>query len=625
MSGFEVIGAVAAAGQFLEQGYKIVKFISAVVSQVADGPAQIKAWLEELETLNGIVEQIKSKLTAKFQSEEARSVEAEKILAKCIVRCKDHADKLQAQLHSLSFDPGENTLRKTWRAVCTLEQEENIMKIIQSLEREKQSLNTLLLQELREIRALMTESGFYSVEVKLDAMALNSAPAGPEDERCISALFLTDPVTDRAGLLTSKGRIVEGTCDWIIETKEFTRWRQDAGGLLWITGGPGLGKTMLSIFLTMHLEESAIALSEQEMELTTYYFCDNRDSRRNHPTAILRGLLTLLLERAPGLVKYILPSYKVQGAQLFEQSSFESLWSIFIDVVNHSGLRRVSCVIDGLDECEPVADLEAFLTKIESVPRIAPRVSMILVSREYPKCLSVTLGRAPRIRLDPDHKNEVRAGLEAYIAKNVEELQSETTYNFPTALVERIKHTFRERSNGTFIWVSFVIKELRNKEAAEVEKCLEELPKGLDIRNILRWCIFAQRPLELWELAAALEIEATASGSMHAIDVARSCVAYCGSFVTLVEKKKSYWPKGYADRTSVSRSQQTSLIARTKHDTDALELVHQSAKDFLTKIASPQTTGTTTWITPLDPQQEHSLLASKCLRQDAYAYFFYRS
>ncbi|KAH7305332.1 hypothetical protein B0I35DRAFT_484078 [Stachybotrys elegans] len=76
----------------------------------------------------------------------------------------------------------------------------------------------------------------------------------------------------------------------------------------------------------------------------------------------------------------------------------------------------------------------------------------------------------------------------------------------------------------------------RDKEALEVEKCLGELPKGLDdmyagilsqvehsrwymVRNILRWCTFAQRPLELWELAAALEGGTPAPRTLHEIDV----------------------------------------------------------------------------------------------------------
>ena len=139
------------------------------------------------------------------------------------------------------------------------------------------------------------------------------------------------------------------------------------------------------------------------VDLTIYFFCVNRDIRRNNPLSILRGMLTLLLTKMPGLIKHLLATYNIQGARLFEQNSFESLWAIFLDVVNDTGIRRVSCIIDGLDECEPTPELEGFLTKIKTLPTAAPRLGLIAVSHEYPKCLHMALGRSPRIRLDPDH------------------------------------------------------------------------------------------------------------------------------------------------------------------------------------------------------------------------------
>jgi len=54
MSGFEVIGAVAAAGQFIEQTIAIAKLIHAVRGKVRDAPAEIQQWHDELETLGAI-------------------------------------------------------------------------------------------------------------------------------------------------------------------------------------------------------------------------------------------------------------------------------------------------------------------------------------------------------------------------------------------------------------------------------------------------------------------------------------------------------------------------------------------------------------------------------------------
>ncbi len=55
MSGVEVVGLVAAAGQFIEQTIKIVKLIQEVRSKWGDGPAEVQQWMQEMETIKGIV------------------------------------------------------------------------------------------------------------------------------------------------------------------------------------------------------------------------------------------------------------------------------------------------------------------------------------------------------------------------------------------------------------------------------------------------------------------------------------------------------------------------------------------------------------------------------------------
>lgn len=45
MSGFEIVGAIAAAGQLVEQGSNVIRFIRAVRSQIADGPEQMRTGL----------------------------------------------------------------------------------------------------------------------------------------------------------------------------------------------------------------------------------------------------------------------------------------------------------------------------------------------------------------------------------------------------------------------------------------------------------------------------------------------------------------------------------------------------------------------------------------------------
>jgi hypothetical protein len=161
-------------------------------------------------------------------------------------------------------------------------------------------------------------------------------------------LFLTDPLDDRARLIATKGQRVVGTCQWITTNDTYVSWLASPSQLLWLSGGPGKGKTMLSIFLTEELD----VVAQSHDAILAYFFCDNRDNRRNTAVAVLRGLIFRLIRQHSKFLEHIIPVFKVQKETLFNESSFESLWRIFESMVRDSSMDCVFCVLDGLDECD---------------------------------------------------------------------------------------------------------------------------------------------------------------------------------------------------------------------------------------------------------------------------------
>lgn len=410
-------------------------------------------------------------------------------------------------------------------------------------------------------------------------------------KQCLEDLFITDPVIDRARLITSKGEIVNGTCDWITQKEEFINWITSDSGLLWISGGPGLGKTMLSIYLTEYLSSYFRSLENGKRHFSTYFFCDAKDNTRNNSVAIIRGLIFQLLQQKRDLIKHILPTYAIQSKRLFQQNSFETIWNIFLEMTHDVKDSRLTCILDGLDECEPES-LQDLLNKLNKVTSTSPNLKTIILSREYPSCLRDSLNRFPRIRLDPDAQSEVNDGLDLYISARVAELSESKKY--PAELTDFVKMTLKKKSEGTYLWVSFVIKDLRKVEVSEVEESLDQLPQGLYplyerileqvdsvhrslTLDILRWCMFAVRPLTISELASALKIKPTDFLDREA--VFRGKLTYCGHFL------------------SISHG--------------IIWLVHQSAHDFLTRKISNH--GKIPWFSMSSVELEHSKLASACI------------
>ncbi|KAM5347736.1 hypothetical protein ACJ41O_007560 [Fusarium nematophilum] len=526
MSGFEVLGAVAAAGQFIEQGFKIAGVVKSIHGAFDDGPTEIQRRLDRLQSLMGLSKRIK-------ETECLQTAEAAEILK----RCEAAATDLRARLEALDFQSQDSLGKKTWRAVCSLMEEEEILKAFDTLDQEQNLLSLHIAALNSDAGQKMNEAmqnGLSSIEGQLKNIA-ETSDTSSDSAKCLKALFVTNPSEDRAGLKTAKGDVLPGTCDWILGNEKFLKWKSSKNGLVWISGGPGMGKTMASVFLTEYLERDLKGTSD----IATYFFCDFKDDRRNSSVSVLRGLIFQLLQSDEQLIRHIVPTYRIRGEQLFQERSFETLWEILLKMM---GTSRVSCVLDGLDELL-LPSLETLLSKLSAVSGPEAQFRVLVVSREHPKCLKSSLGQFPRIRLDPDAKDEVSAGLEQYISTRVAELASSEEYS--ATLSDHIKKTLAERSDGTYLWVSFVVKDLRSVEAADVEKRLGELPRGLDayyarmldqvaesqrimVCDILRWCTFAARPLEPHELVAALGIEAT--NSMTEDEILRSKLAYCGHF-----------------------------------------------------------------------------------------------
>ncbi|KAH8591314.1 hypothetical protein B0O99DRAFT_719265, partial [Bisporella sp. PMI_857] len=373
-------------------------------------------------------------------------------------------------------------------------------------------------------------------------------------EACLSALFVTDPRNDRERLINVKGSRVDGTCKWIEADRRYNTWlhpRSDRSQLLWLSGGPGKGKTILSIFLAEELERN---VTKSQDEIFVQYFCDSKIKSRNTAVAIVRGLIWQFLKLRPKLFDHILPDFTDRKETQFI-TSFESLWKIFENMVHDPVLRTIYCILDGLDECDE-SSLEVLLKKFKDLFSTKSNESsccnlrLIAVSRDFPDIIPQELSSFPQISLDSDAESEINSDIRQFIKVKVDELSAYGRY--PESLRIHVKDVFLKRSKGTFLWVGIVAKELRKYKPTDVENALRLFPSGLEelyagmlhqidvnrrktAAHILRWVVMAVRPLTLSELGIA--IGARASIGFCCDDVTRDQVSYCGNFLTIKDNE----------------------------------------------------------------------------------------
>lgn len=360
------------------------------------------------------------------------------------------------------------------------------------------------------------------------------------------ALFVSDPSVDRATLVTSKGKRAENTCEWIKENGKFQGWLHGDTTLLWIHGGPGKGKTMLSIFLTEELEK--IASKEKNTELL-FYFCVNGNEKQNNAVVILKSLVHQIITKRPEKTKHILSHFDTPEKARSTSASAEALWIVFKKLLDQHDLGKIYCVLDGLDECDEnttrlVADKFVDLCLPHGQVSDDCRFRMMIVSRDISE-----LGSAVQIELDSENKEDTSSDLQRFVSFRVEELSRLPGFS---KIRTFIQNTLLKRAEGTFLWVGFAMIELKRKqtctEVVQALKSRKVLPKGLSSmygrmllqiassqRNIsthiLLWVTMAVRNLTLSELADALGIQTT--DILSAEEVVRDHIILCGPILKI--------------------------------------------------------------------------------------------
>ena len=199
-----------------------------------------------------------------------------------------------------------------------------------------------------------------------------------------------------------------------------------------------------------------------------------------------------------------------------------------------------------------------------------------------------------RVKLDPDNNENVVNDIERFISTRVKELSEAKALDHEFRTV--IKTKLLERAQGTFLWVGFAMHELLQKQTySDLLEALETLPSGLPAiysrmllqipakhsrasARILRWVTMSQKPLQLQELAVAVNIQSTPP-LIKVEKAIHDAIEICGPLLKVQEQKVS--------------------------------LVHQSAQDYL--LREKRDNDPTLETFRVKPEEAHLELARVCL------------
>jgi nucleoside-triphosphatase THEP1 len=385
---------------------------------------------------------------------------------------------------------------------------------------------------------------------------------------CLRDLQTTNPRHDKYRIETDKGGLLKDAYSWILDHADFKRWRyEQESQLLWIKGDPGKGKTMLLCGIIDELTKSAL-----DTTTISFFFCQASDERINRATAVLRGLIFMLVDQQPSLLSHIRRQYDKTGKQVFvDVNAWEALSEILTSILEDQQLQTTYLVIDAVDEC--TIGRARLLELVAQKSSAYPHVKWIVSSRNWP-AIEETLDAATRktkLCLELS-ETSVAEAVATYIDYKVQKLTEKKKYN------EEIRHAVFQHllsnAHGTFLWVALVCEKLAHVPKRNVRKRLEEFPSGLDklyermldqisesddaefCKSLLSIIMTVYRPITLDELTSCIDLSEKNADDSDLAEI----ISLCGSFLTL-------------------RGRTISLVHQSAKDSLLQEAVHQIFPD----------------------------------------------
>ncbi|PNP52567.1 hypothetical protein THARTR1_06914 [Trichoderma harzianum] len=256
-------------------------------------------------------------------------------------------------------------------------------------------------------------------------------------------------------------RKVEGTCEWFFADERFRNWRNsNVSSLLWVSAGPGCGKSVLSRSL---IDERRLSTSVTTSTVCYFFFKDGDDSRKYAHNALCALLHQLFTHDTTGnLIAQALPSHKNFGETLSQ--NFSELWKILVRCSNLPESGEVVCIIDALDECQEKSRM-IFIEELQRFYRHSPapssKLKFLITSRPYDtieasfKQLS---GATSYLRFDGDDKSaEISREINLVIDFRVNEVAQDFAEKDRRLIADRLK----SMDHRTYLWLYLTLNIIK--------------------------------------------------------------------------------------------------------------------------------------------------------------------
>ncbi|KAK3321504.1 hypothetical protein B0T19DRAFT_374928 [Cercophora scortea] len=368
----------------------------------------------------------------------------------------------------------------------------------------------------------------------------------------------------------SKRSVCKDPGRWLLNNDKFKDWvssDRSANPMLWLSGIPGAGKTVLASVVVDEVKNVPNAT-------VAFFYCRHGEVTRISFIGVARSILVQLLVQSPSVLPYFFQKASVSSEAIL--TSAETAKDM-IQTALHS-CERAYLIIDGIDECERIDGREItkyFRTMVDECDATETcSIKCLFLSQDDGEAQKNFRG-LPHILVT----NENQQDLKSYAVACQKRIEEKFGNLVPKG--DHLSKVISARAQGMFIFAELYAQYLEDSPSvADLENELKEakLPVNLDqvydrilyrvlhsedqrrskvVRQILGWIVCARRPLRWREVQAAV-----------CIDVQTQAVDY--------RKKLLDSPK-----------QLFASFVEVRAD-DTVELVHGTARNYLLARTNPK-------------------------------------
>ena len=288
---------------------------------------------------------------------------------------------------------------------------------------------------------------------------------------------------------------VDGTCEWFLQSAEFREWNNaNQSCLLWLSAGPGCGKSVLSRCL---VDEDIINGSLSTTIVCYFFFKDGQKGQvtaANAMTAITHQVLSRYSDAA--LMAHSLERFRNHGEKLAEM--FSELWPNLLQSAKDPIPGEIVCILDALDECQPderqqlLNALIEFYSQLDFESNANIRLKFLITSRQdlsIENRLAKLNKSVSLVHFNADREfNKISQDIDRFIEDQIPLVAHRSDKPSQASIIEHLKGM----EHRTYLWLQLIFKEIEDSAVAgktekQLKRFISTLPASVDkaYENIL--------------------------------------------------------------------------------------------------------------------------------------------